>query len=100
MKIRVPQDVEYVGDGIAEVLGRRRLHCRLELQAVAFDEIGFPARVQAALARELPVVVFGGVQGDVRVGDEVAEGARALERAREVAVAEALDEAAARLVDL
>ncbi len=56
--------------------------------------------MHAALAGELPVVVVGGVQGHVRVGDQVAEGARALERARQVAVAEGLDEAAVHLVDL
>ena len=100
MKIRLAQHAEGEVHRIGDALGRRRLDRRLELHAVALDQIGLPARVQAALAAELPVVVVGGVEGNVRVRDQVAERARAFERAREVALAEGLDQAAVDLFDL
>jgi hypothetical protein len=56
--------------------------------------------MEAALAGDLAVVVVGGVQGHVRVCDQMAQGRRLREHARRVAIAEGLHEGAVDLVDL
>ena len=65
-----------------------------------FGEAGFPESVDAALACQLAVVVFGGVEGDVGVGDVVADVGGEFHDAGEVTCFEGVAEVVVGVLDV
>ena len=65
---------------------------RLDLLAVAADQLTLPARMNAFLVGQLAVVIQDAVQRDVRIGDVMPQHRRVSQRSTAVARAERVDE--------